>query len=829
MNTRLLRLFSVVAVAATCIISCGKQEKPDDHSTPDSGSGDKKVTGVTLDKTSVTLSKGQEIQLKATVKPDDAENKTVLWTSSNKSVATVKDGLVTAVGDGTSVIKVTTVDGLLTATCDVEVSTIYVKKITIPESEVSLIIGAEYQIEPTITPTDAANAAIGYKIDKPEVASVDKDGLVKGLAVGTAKVTVYALDGAGASATLSVRVQEKEIPVEGVSISPSDDQTIKTGETLTLKAVFKPADATNRKVTWSSGDTGIATVSEKGVVTGKSRGTAVISVKTEDGGFEASVNVRVVQAFSAISITSPSTSSSEYDAESGEYRFCVGDSFTLGVATEPAEADDEYEFYVESSSQDYISVDASGKFTLKKSNSSKRYVGVRSKANPDVNARLAVSIYDKPDKIELSVYESNVFRGYPTTDRSRASEYIGIGCTQTFKMTLSSSTGSRLLPGKVEKRSVSTIMFDVAIDGNELKVTCPVTQTASTSTRNREGYITLGMPGGNTQRFTFKASVYDPYQPKPGDGIWSMKDHHLFEYSVVDSGYRGNGVYENPIYGGVKSQVYAIIAWLGNDHLTEDPQYKKSGATGLEPVSKGYHGIAVPVNADRLYNVTKASGEQFSGEDDNLLNSSDIPKWLSDKKVLASSSRAHTAYTNTAALIYRNAPCGASHEVYPANFFSNTPALIKISQDAGESHKDFSKGKYYFYGSFKEGGTGCTFNAKQVDNGSDSHTVFTSPWLFPTLADFYSIFLGTVPSTLVATTSASADKAVIKEKVAVLVHSAKAFSGQTLTFSGYNWWASQQVDAEKAPQVNISADGTMTVKSEDKFGSSGYVLPICYF
>ena len=134
MNTRLLRLFSVVAVAATCIISCGKQEKPDDHSTPDSGSGDKKVTGVTLDKTSVTLSKGQEIQLKATVKPDDAENKTVLWTSSNKSVATVKDGLVTAVGDGTSVIKVTTVDGLLTATCDVEVSTIYVKKITIPEN-----------------------------------------------------------------------------------------------------------------------------------------------------------------------------------------------------------------------------------------------------------------------------------------------------------------------------------------------------------------------------------------------------------------------------------------------------------------------------------------------------------------------------------------------------------------------------------------------------------------------------------------------------------------------------------------------------------------------
>ena len=196
---------------------------------------------------------------------------------------------------------------------------------------------------------------------------------------------------------------------------------------------------------------------------------------------------------------------------------------------------------------------------------------------------------------------------------------------------------------------------------------------------------------------------------------------------------------------------------------------------------------------------------------------------------MTTSSSAHTAYTNTAALIYRNAPCGASHEVYPANYFSNTPELIKISQDAGESNKDFSAGKYYFFGSFKNGGTGYTFNAKQVDNGDDSHTVFTSPWLFPTVADFYSIFLGTVPSPLVGTVSKAADKAVVKEKMAVLAHSAKIFSGTTLTYSGWSWWTSQQVSKTNAPQVSLSSDGTMSVKSVSKVSAAGYVLPICYF
>lgn len=80
------------------------------------------VTGVTLDKTSASLTVGGTETLTATVNPDDATDKTVTWKSSDESVATVDDGVVTAVAAGTATITVTTTDGSKTATCEVTVT-----------------------------------------------------------------------------------------------------------------------------------------------------------------------------------------------------------------------------------------------------------------------------------------------------------------------------------------------------------------------------------------------------------------------------------------------------------------------------------------------------------------------------------------------------------------------------------------------------------------------------------------------------------------------------------------------------------------------------------
>ena len=77
------------------------------------------VSGVTLDKTTATITEGDKLTLTATVLPTNAANKNVTWTSSDPTVATVENGVVTAIGGGTTTITVTTEDGGKTATCDI--------------------------------------------------------------------------------------------------------------------------------------------------------------------------------------------------------------------------------------------------------------------------------------------------------------------------------------------------------------------------------------------------------------------------------------------------------------------------------------------------------------------------------------------------------------------------------------------------------------------------------------------------------------------------------------------------------------------------------------
>ena len=81
-----------------------------------------KVTGVSLDTTSASMAIGDTLTLIATVAPSDADNTAVTWASSDTSVVTVKDGVVTAVGGGTATVTVTTDDGSYEATCNIKVA-----------------------------------------------------------------------------------------------------------------------------------------------------------------------------------------------------------------------------------------------------------------------------------------------------------------------------------------------------------------------------------------------------------------------------------------------------------------------------------------------------------------------------------------------------------------------------------------------------------------------------------------------------------------------------------------------------------------------------------
>ncbi len=81
------------------------------------------VTGVTLNKATLALAPEGTSTLVATVSPSNADDITVTWASDTEAVATVEDGVVTAVADGTATITVTTTDGEFTAECEVTVTT----------------------------------------------------------------------------------------------------------------------------------------------------------------------------------------------------------------------------------------------------------------------------------------------------------------------------------------------------------------------------------------------------------------------------------------------------------------------------------------------------------------------------------------------------------------------------------------------------------------------------------------------------------------------------------------------------------------------------------
>ena len=144
-----------------------------------------KVESDFLDQTSASLKISETAQLSATISPSDAENQAVAWTSSDAGVATVVDGLVTAVAAGQALITVTTADGGFTATCMVTVSAaeIKVKKVTMNRSDTSLVIGDTIILRALVLPLNATDRSLKWEDTNPDshYVSFEKDSFCKWL------------------------------------------------------------------------------------------------------------------------------------------------------------------------------------------------------------------------------------------------------------------------------------------------------------------------------------------------------------------------------------------------------------------------------------------------------------------------------------------------------------------------------------------------------------------------------------------------------------------------------------------------------------------------
>ena len=322
-----------------------------------------KVTGVTLDKPSLELEIGESDTLTATVAPDDATNKAVSWSSANDAIATVEDGVVTAVAAGETTVTVTTVDGDFKATANVVVKAapIKVTGVSLDQTMVTLEIGESVTVEATVTPENATNKEVKWSIANTAIATVT-DGVVTAVAEGETTLTATTADG-GHTATIPVKVVTEKVPVEQVLMNyPSQ---ILEGEEGFISVLVMPLNATNRNVTITLSDPEVLSIKYKGpntdvpqaddyTIKGLKPGTCTIKAVSDEGGFEreCTITVRsnIIIKVSSITI-SPETTTIE-----------VGETKQLTAAVLPNDAENK-EIEWSSSDTSVATVDANGLVT----------------------------------------------------------------------------------------------------------------------------------------------------------------------------------------------------------------------------------------------------------------------------------------------------------------------------------------------------------------------------------------------------------------------------------------------------------------------------------
>src|SRR6218665_1617373 len=236
---------------------------------------------ITITPSPAGVAVGSTQQLTANVLPEDATDKEVTWSSSDISKATVDaNGLVTGLTEGRATVTATAKDGSrVTGAVELTVTPKKVTSIAVTSSLTSVAAGSTQQLTAVVLPADAAHKGATWSSGDISKATVDANGLVTGVAAGTVTITATAKDGSGVTGTIELTVTQR---ATSIVIAPAEPSVVGVGKTLALTATVSPSTA-SQTVTWTSSPTTIATVSSTGIVTGVTKGTAVITVAATDG------------------------------------------------------------------------------------------------------------------------------------------------------------------------------------------------------------------------------------------------------------------------------------------------------------------------------------------------------------------------------------------------------------------------------------------------------------------------------------------------------------------------------------------------------------------
>ena len=248
---------------------------------------------VTLSASEVTIDIGRNTAVRATVEPRNTDNKRVIWTSSDESVATVsRDGRITAHALGECVVTCASEEEP-SVFSSVQVHTQQPVRALAFNDKLALVYAGETtQLTWNVQPANATNQTLKFSSASQKIATVDENGVVTGQKAGKTTITAVTTDGSNRRARITVQVGDH---VRGVSMIRRHAY-IDVGETASAGAKLEPSTAINDHMSWTSSNEGVVTVegsTTRSKLTGMREGNAVVTGTTEDGGYQTSIQVTV--------------------------------------------------------------------------------------------------------------------------------------------------------------------------------------------------------------------------------------------------------------------------------------------------------------------------------------------------------------------------------------------------------------------------------------------------------------------------------------------------------------------------------------------------------
>lgn len=292
----------------------------------------------------ITLNRGERLPLAPQLSPENADASSLVWMSSDPAVVYVdQTGELLATGGGRALVQATAPNGV-TAMIGVIVE-VPVTSLTLDLNEAMLPVGETLTLIPALTPLLPTDTTVAWTSSDPDIATVDENGVVTGLADGTAVITATSHN--GFTDTCTVRVY---VPATSLAFD-ADAVRVLVGQQIILTPQIQPANATFSSVVWTISDETIASIAADSTLSALAVGETTVTAQTEEG-LSAACTVVVCNPLSQMQIDWPENNV-----------FAVGDTLALHAVLSPDHLLSDSISW-ESSNPDSISVDASGQIAF---------------------------------------------------------------------------------------------------------------------------------------------------------------------------------------------------------------------------------------------------------------------------------------------------------------------------------------------------------------------------------------------------------------------------------------------------------------------------------